>query len=426
MSRRSIGFGILLLLAVAASAADRHEGVASCAGGTCHAATRPLGESGIRQDEYFIWQQRDAHARATATLSNAQSQRMGATLGIKPAEAQQCLVCHSESVAPALRGERWLASDGIGCETCHGGSERWLAAHTEPGMTLAQKAAKGMTPTWQPETRAALCLGCHQGDARHPISHAMMAAGHPPLLFELDTFTALQPAHHDRDADYRARKSEQDPARDWAVGQGMAASILLTHIERRNFGQGLFPDLMQFDCDACHHDMSGGRWQASRNAGAAPGTPPLADGALHWLTVWLRVAAPATAASWQRQMAALQGATAADGGKLSAAARSAQATLQGQVMPLLNASTLDAPKLHSLLRAIAATGDSPRSRDFLTAQQTAMAALVIGDALSQRGTALSAAQQNAIDKLFAAVRVRETFAPSAYQSALQQLLAATR
>lgn len=428
-SRSGLTSAILLALAligIQADAADRHEGVASCAGGTCHASTHAMGTSGIRRDEYFIWQQRDTHARATATLSNERSRRMGRALGIEPASAAQCLSCHAENVRVELRGERWLASDGIGCEACHGGSERWLAPHTKPGLSAAEKTELGMTPTWQPQARAALCLTCHQGDAAHPITHAMMAAGHPALLFELDTFTALQPPHHDRDADYVQRKGVQDAARDWAVGQAMAADSLLRSIETGQLGQGLFPELVYFDCDACHHDMSAGRWLPARNAATVPGTPSLADASLYWLGQWLDVAAPKTASLWHTRTIALQTATQTGLLPLRDAALEMRHLLQKQVLPLVQAQVLDTAQLNKLLRAIAATAASPQANNFMVAQQAAMAAIVVDDSLRQRDVQTSAAQRKAIDALFTAVRQREAFTPRDYQAALQRLGAADK
>ncbi|TAJ51885.1 MAG: hypothetical protein EPN60_11500 [Nevskiaceae bacterium] len=404
-----------------ARAADIHQGVASCAGGICHASTHPLGNSGIRRDEYFIWQQRDPHAGATATLAGERSRRIGAALGLDPQTAPQCLACHADAIAPAQRGERWLATDGIGCEVCHGGSERWLAEHSRPGLSLAQKTALGMTATWQPEVRAALCLDCHQGDAAHPISHAMMAAGHPPLLFELDTFSALQPPHYDRDADYAQRKGAADAARDWALGQALAADRLLASLAQGQLGQGLMPELMYFDCEACHHPLTAGRWQPGRNAGTAPGTPPLADAALYWLGLWLQVAAPEAAGEWHRQLVALQTSTGQGQPALQAAARAARGQLQERWLPLLRERQLNATQLKSLLRAIAGTGESVRGRDFLAAQQAAMASLVIADALRQRGDALTPAQGRATEALYAAVRERERFNPGDYQAAMRRL-----
>lgn len=402
--------------------ADIHQGVASCAGGTCHAATKPLGESGIRRDEYFIWQQRDPHARAALTLASPLSQRMGRTLGIQPTTAAQCLGCHAEHIPVAQQGERWLASDGIGCESCHGGSERWLAPHTQPGLSLERKIALGMTPTWQPAARAALCQSCHQGgDAAHPITHAMMAAGHPALLFELDTFTALQSPHHDRDADYVQRKGVQDSSLDWAVGQAMAADRLLQSIESGRVAQGLFPELVYFDCDACHHPMSAGRWLPGRNSGTAPGTPSLADASLYWVGLWLQASAPQVAANWHRSTMQLQAATQTGLPQLRAAAKAARALLQQQVLPLVKTQTLTAAQLKTLLNAVAATSSSPQANNFLVAEQGAMAAVVISDTLSKRGVMPSAAQRKAVDGLFAVVGNREAFTPKDYREALQRL-----
>lgn len=413
-----------LLASAAAPAADIHQGVATCAGSTCHGATQPLGDSGIRQDEYFIWQQRDPHAGATATLGNERSRRMGQLLGINPQSAPACLSCHAENIPVAQRGERWLASDGIGCETCHGGSERWLAPHTQRGQPQAEKVALGMTPTWQPAVRAELCLGCHQGDAEHPITHAMMAAGHPVLLFELDTFTALEPPHHDRDADYVQRKGPQDPARDWAVGQAMAADKLLQGVASGQIGHGLFPELVYFDCDACHHPVSDARWLPGRNAGTPAGTPPLADASMYWLGVWLSVAAPELAFEWQQKSAALQAATGGNREALQKAARQLQQFLRGQLLPAAQATQLDSARLLRLLKALTATASSPRAQDFLVAEQSAMAASVMSDALRQRGARVSASQQQAIKQLYATVRNRDEFSSERYRKALTALAVA--
>ena len=412
---------VLLTWATVTPGGDVHEGVASCAGGTCHGATQPLGDSGIRQDEYFVWQRRDAHTGAYAVLSNERSRRIGTHLGIDPPKAAECLACHADNVPLAARGERFLLSDGIGCETCHGGAGRWLAAHTEPGLSLAQKKKLGMTPTWEPPARAALCLQCHQGDAEHPITHAMMAAGHPPLQFELDTFSALQPPHHDHDADYSARKGARNPARDWAVGQAMAADAYLRELASGRLGGELFPELMLFDCDACHHSMNAGRWLPGRSPGLAAGAVPLADAALHWLGVWLDVTAPEAARAWREHTVALHTATTGGTTAVRSAAQASRTLLNSRVLPLVSAQRLDKSQVRSLLRAIAATADSPRATDFRAAEQAAMAAMVMGDALG-----MDARQKKAVSTLYATVSDRDRFQPAAYQAALAALAESLR
>lgn len=423
----SLGLAAALLLAVllpagdARGAGDVHQGVASCAGSTCHGATRPLGTHGIRQDEYFVWQQRDPHSRAHLALTGADGQRIGARLRIDAARATECLACHADAATPEQRGERWLASDGIGCETCHGGAGRWLAEHARPGLDAARKVALGMTPIWQPQERAALCLGCHQGDAAHPITHAMMAAGHPPLLFELDSFTALQPAHFERDADYAARKGDADPARTWALGQAMAADRLLENLVQGGAVHGLFPELALFDCDACHHPLTAGRWQSGRNAGTAPGTPPLADAPLYWVALWLEVTAPELSAGWQRGVGALQATTGTGPAQLREAAKALRQTLREQVLPQMNAQALDRAHLRALLLRLAAIDGSTRSHDFLLAEQSAMAAQVLSDALARAGQPAGAARRRAIDALYRSVQHREAFDLAGYHAGLQEL-----
>ncbi|SFF37281.1 Cytochrome c554 and c-prime [Fontimonas thermophila] len=409
------------------SAGDRHEGVASCAGSTCHGATRPFGDVPIRQDEYFIWQQKDAHARAYAVLLGERAQRIGRHLGIRPHEAPQCLVCHADYPAPELRGERYLVSDGVGCEACHGGAGRWLAEHTRAGISAEEKQQRGMTPLWKPEVRSRVCLQCHQGDAQHPITHAMMAAGHPPLLFELYTFTGLSPPHYDWDDDYARRKSAPDAVRDWAVGQMVAAQVFLTELASGRLGQGgVFPELMYFDCNTCHHSLDAGRWTPGRTGPLPPGAPPLADTHLHWVGVWLDVVAPALADRWHRHWLGLQSAMASGPAAVRAAAAAMLGLLEREILPLGLDRRLDAGQLRALLQAIAALPHTPRARDFSSAEQAAMAALVFAGALQARGERPGPTLDRAIDALYAAVRSRDRFDPAQYHAALAELQRALR
>ena len=89
----------------------------------------------------------------------------------------------------------------------------------------------------------------------------MMGAGHPRISFELETFAQTQPAHYVIDTDWVKRKGAWDPTRVWAVGQALAASELLDVLaDPKRSRDGLFPELVVFDCHACHHPMSDKRW----------------------------------------------------------------------------------------------------------------------------------------------------------------------
>ena len=109
------------------------------------------------------------------------------------------------------RGPRFHTTDGVGCESCHGPAAGWLASHYEVAGSHAANVANGMVALDQPQTRARVCLDCHYGSADEGqfVTHAMMAAGHPRISFELDLFSSFQ-QHHDVDADYMQRKGVAD------------------------------------------------------------------------------------------------------------------------------------------------------------------------------------------------------------------------
>ncbi len=185
---------------------DIHLGVETCAGSTCHGSVEPWIKSNVPQNEYVTWQREDKHHKAYSVLLNEESKRIARNLGLAEAHtAEECLVCHSDYVAPELRGPNFQIEDGVGCEACHGGSVRWIGTHLA-GKGHQVNVDNGMYPTDDPFARAKLCLSCHLGDDKRFVTHRIMGAGHPRLSFELDTFTALQPAHFEVDQDYIERK----------------------------------------------------------------------------------------------------------------------------------------------------------------------------------------------------------------------------
>jgi hypothetical protein len=205
------------------------------------AASRATGAV-VRQDEIASWQERSsatgAHSRALAVLDSLRARQIAATLGLGEASAAPaCLGCHATVVPGGERGPRFQSSDGIGCESCHGPAAGWIATHYTTAGSHAANVAAGMTPLDDPRVRANLCLDCHYGSARGDqfVTHRMMAAGHPRIVFELDLFSALQ-QHHDEDADYAQRKGRTDSVRLWAVGQAEAVRRQLDLFARPGFG----------------------------------------------------------------------------------------------------------------------------------------------------------------------------------------------
>lgn len=426
LAMRAVLLLTALLFGPALPAADQNLGVADCAGSTCHGSIRPFADRKIRQDEYFIWQRKDRHAQAWGTLLGERSRRITAQLGWgAPEQAEGCVVCHAHVPPAEARGPRFQLDDGIGCEACHGAAERWIAEHVNGLKTPEDKIAHGMTPTWDAQARGELCTGCHVGDTDHPMTHAIMVAGHPPLLFELDTFTALEPPHWDIDADYRTRKPAPDAAMNWLEGQIAATDAWLGRLESGALGHGLFPELALFDCDACHHSLNAGRWRAGRAPGLPPGQVPLADQPLVLLQAWMTVMAPGLAADTVAQRERLYRQYTADASRLRGQAGELRRWLRTEAYARLRQAPPDAAQLRQILRRVAANAEVAQGGDFYYAEQTAMAAQVLAAAIGDRGGS-AAALRPATDALYATVKNRDRFQLGEYRRALGQLSGALR
>src|SRR5262249_41688580 len=90
---------VVLLLATRSGAEHRHLGVGACAGAMCHGGVAPWAGSHVRQDEYHVWRDRDAHARAYAVLDDDDANRIMRHLGGGEAKRDpRCLACHADDV----------------------------------------------------------------------------------------------------------------------------------------------------------------------------------------------------------------------------------------------------------------------------------------------------------------------------------------
>ena len=102
------------------------------------------------------------------------------------------------------------ATEGVSCEACHNGAEAWLRGHTRPDWTHANRVHAGLRDLRSAYVRAETCVSCHQ-----VIDPALVKAGHPELIFELDGQTASEPRHWtEKDAWFGPKA--------WLVGQAVA------------------------------------------------------------------------------------------------------------------------------------------------------------------------------------------------------------
>ncbi|MCJ7590416.1 MAG: cytochrome c family protein [Woeseiaceae bacterium] len=357
-----------------------HMGVATCAASQCHGSAVPREGSNVLQNEYVSWAQDDAHSRAYDVLANEQSKSIAARLGLASATtAKICLDCHADNVPAQQRGERFHLSDGVGCESCHGGAENWLANHYNlPAVTHEASLAAGLFPTENVAARSELCLSCHLGTKDKFASHRIMAAGHPRLAFELDTFTELwrtagrQP-HYRIDKDYGERKGEVSHSYSWAAGLLAEGRQRLSLIRGPLFdGDGIFPELGFYDCHACHRSMKTVQWRPlPRHGGVGPGAPFLHDGTLVMSMALARALSPTDGDAIEAGLIAMHRAGADNVDAIRAAAREldgALASLQGKVTP----RSLRGHEM-TVLREILGTGAEGNYIDYISAEQAFMA-----------------------------------------------------
>lgn len=401
--------------------ADKTLGVITCASSLCHGSVSGWAGSNVNQNEYIVWSRLDKHARAYSVLLNEKSKRIAAKLALpQPAhQSKICLDCHAHN--PVHAAPEHHVSDGVACEACHGASERWIKTHTAPDADHAQNIANGLYPSDQPAARAKLCLGCHFGNTDKYVSHRIMAAGHPRLSFEMETFTNLQPAHFKVDADYVKRKGAVDGVKIWATGQALAVVTQMDVLMDPKRGHdGAFPELTLFDCHACHHPMTDARWKPHTSFGSnlGPGLVRLNDSSMLMLQLILRQAAPASADSFKQAVAQLNQAVAGQG-DMAAGAAAVKAQAQAAVATL-GAKGLSNEQLRLMALSLVDDGIAGAYADYAGAEQAAMALGSVVNTMNQLGQVKSVAALNAgLANLRAGLKNDEAYKVADFTARLQ-------
>lgn len=417
--------------ATAALAGGRYEGVASCAGSTCHGRAEGNGKV-VRQDELAHWQdpasQGGAHSRAFAVLAGRRGQQIATSLGLGSATAAPaCLGCHATNAPAAMRGARYQQDDGVGCESCHGAAGGWIASHYTMAGSHAANVAAGLVPLDNPAARARVCLDCHLGSSAPGqfVTHRMMAAGHPRIQFELDLFSALQ-QHHDEDADYIRRKGRTDSAKFWAVGQAEAVKRSLALFAQPRFGmQGIFPEFTFYDCHSCHRTIEDGpdrklTFEVNPARPGPFGTPPYNDENFIMLSAAAQVLAPAQAARFDSASRAFHAAMGGGRAEASAAASRLGASAAA-LSDAMAASGTGADTAFRIIATISGQAISPRFTDYTGSVQAVMAVDTLLNALVKDGrvTVGAAAGIRAnINRAYGAVKGPNAYRPAAFRAAL--------
>jgi hypothetical protein len=417
--------GLTAAAALAASAGRagdgapaRHLGVATCASTLCHGSAKPLDARAVLQNEYVTWSHFDPHGRAWRVLLEPAAQGMARRLGLGPAEkAPACLACHTDDVPEARRGPRFQVSDGVGCEACHGGAEHWLATHYQsPEVTHADNVARGLVPLGRPAVRAEVCLDCHAGDAQRFATHRMMAAGHPRLTFELDTYTEIWRTAGGREH-YRPSADAPRPLDSWIAGLAASTNRAMQLAADHARGAGPLPEFGVYACHSCHRALGQTAW--GREDESAEGLPPgalrLPDGAARALiAVGEALAVPATT-SLRAAVKSAQLVANSDIAALGSAAAEVRRSADA-VASALRARTWTAADRRAALNGLSRAAQRGAFADYAAAEQAAMGMVVL---LEELGLARSAAPD--VDRLFAALESETAFDGERFAAALARL-----
>ena len=295
LPRRALLIAAFLLASGAAGspATDSNEpvkyiGPGSCAATSCHGSVKPVAGSRVLQNEYSTWILQDKHSRAYQALTGDIGERMVRILklGAKAEDSAKCLACHALYTTPEQRGRPFEISEGVSCESCHGPASAWLGPHTTRDWPHEKSVALGMRDTRNVIQRAGLCLECHLGTTGKFVDHEMIAAGHPDLYFELDSFSAVMPRHWKVPRESAPGKPVEDPAwagvRDWATGQAVQLRASMDRLAWRANNQradkkDIWPEYSELSCFACHHSLGPAKdsWRQEHGyEGRRPGDPP--------------------------------------------------------------------------------------------------------------------------------------------------------
>src|SRR5229473_4669952 len=265
----------------------KYIGPGSCAATSCHGSVKPIAGSRILQTEYSTWILKDKHSRAYQALTGDVGERMARILklGAKAEAAPKCLACHALSPSPERRGRAFEISEGVSCENCHGPASGWLGPHTTRSWTHEKSVALGMHDTRNLIHRTEKCLECHLGTKSKFVDHEMIAAGHPDLYFELDSFSVVVACFWKDPRESESGKPVEDAAwagvREWSTGQAVQLRAAMERLawrakNERADKKDVWPEYSEFSCFACHHALGPAKdsWRQEHGyIGRRPGDP---------------------------------------------------------------------------------------------------------------------------------------------------------
>jgi Cytochrome c554 and c-prime len=367
-----------------ADAPHQYTGPGSCSSTSCHGSIAPRTDNRVKQNEYSVWIVRDKHSKAYQALTGMVGERMATILNIgKAEEAPKCLACHALDVPAADRARTFDLSEGVSCESCHGPASAWLGPHTERNWTHEQSVQAGMTDLRDVALRTDKCLSCHLGSKEKFVDHQMIAAGHPDLYFELDSFSASMPRHWSEPGEPGETEGPEGTdqwyeVREWSAGQAVQLRQSLLQLSDQTRSTTDWPEYSQMECYACHHSLGPAEqsWRQARGyPDRRPGDPPWNAARYIVFREIVREVDPAAAQTLDSdilQVTKLMSALNPDRNAVAAAATNS-AQLADTLATKFDTMPYDRALTLRVLRRICSDADSISNQDEHAAAQAAMA-----------------------------------------------------
>jgi hypothetical protein len=364
--------GVLFAVPGAMAQSAKYTGPGSCSSSSCHGGVQPRTDNSVLQNEYSVWAVQDQHARAFSGLTGDPGKRIGRNLNLQPATSNRCVGCHTLDVPEEDKARSFDSNEGVSCESCHGGASNWLGPHTARDGSYQKSLTLGMYDTRDLIKRNEKCLSCHLGDATKTVDHEMIAAGHPDLYFEIESFEAVQPRHWKEPFP----KDAAIELRGLAVGQAVQLREWMRRIGRDS--AHAWPEYADLDCIACHHSLTAPKdsWRQERGyAGHKAGNPPWNSSRFAVLETIARQLDAAEAANLDRSVARVNQLVSdvqADRSQIATAAAAA-ANSADQLAHNLAGMNLDPASALKLIQGICGDADRISAQGERSAEQAAMA-----------------------------------------------------
>ncbi len=417
---------------------SKYIGPGSCAATSCHGSVKPVAGSRILQNEYSTWIIKDKHSRAYQALTGDVGERMPRILklGAKAEESPKCLACHALSPLPEQRGRAFEITEGVSCENCHGPASGWLGSHTTRSWPHEKSVALGMHDTRDVIHRTEKCLECHLGTKNKFVDHEMIAAGHPDLFFELDSFSAVMPRHWKTPREFEPGKPVEDAAwvgvREWSAGQAVQLRAAMERLtwrakNERYDKKEVWPEYSELSCFACHHALGLAKdsWRQEHGYGRRrPGDPAWNGSRYAVFRLLAQQVDSANAQELEKQLSTVS----AEMSKLNsdrntvASAASAAVPVAQRLAERLATMQYDQATTLRMLQRISDDAENIALADERAAEQAAMALDSLYIAYSRDAKPANAAEvRSAINGLFQQLENPSTYNADQFASALRRI-----